>query len=133
MDTFKVPSPDLMTCLEHFIINPNVVYRYLPKIISYLPLVESSTWNHHITMFVVINAGKVVYLIFQISGNINSLHLPLHQRIFFIIVELHPPSNKILKFLHFSLTLMCLHTSIYNRVIIAIHILSEFIGINYIR
>ena len=39
---FKYPSSASMTCSEMFRFNPNDVNRYLPKIILYLTLVESS-------------------------------------------------------------------------------------------
>ena len=43
VDPLKGPSYALMACLEKFTFNPNYVNRYIPKIISYLPLAQSST------------------------------------------------------------------------------------------
>ena len=43
VDPIKGPSSALMMCSETFKFNPNYVNSSLPKIISYLPLVESST------------------------------------------------------------------------------------------
>ena len=55
----KGPSSALMTCSGNFIFDPNYVNRYHPKIISYLPLVDSSTGYLHVTAFVALSAGKV--------------------------------------------------------------------------
>ena len=59
VDPLKGPSYALMTCSEDFIFNPNYVNRYRPKIILYLPLVDSSTWHFHVTTFVTLSAGNM--------------------------------------------------------------------------
>ena len=43
VDPLKSPMSDAMTCSDHFNFNPNPINKYLPKIISYIPLLESST------------------------------------------------------------------------------------------
>ena len=48
-----------MTWSDNFKFNPNYVNIYLPKIISYLTLEESSIWHLHITTFVVLSYGKL--------------------------------------------------------------------------
>ena len=53
------PSSALMTLSENYIFNPNHVDRSRPKIISYLPLSESYTWQLHVATFVALSAGKV--------------------------------------------------------------------------
>ena len=60
VDSIKGPSSALMTCSDNFKFNPNSVNRYIPKIISYLPLAES-TWHLHFATFVVLSADKVKY------------------------------------------------------------------------
>ena len=40
VDPLKVPSPVSMTSFESFRLNPNAVNISIPKIISYLPLVD---------------------------------------------------------------------------------------------
>ena len=42
-DPFKGPSFVLITCKKKYLFRPNAVNKYLPKIISYLPLEDSST------------------------------------------------------------------------------------------
>ena len=63
VDPFKRPSSALMDLLDNFIFNPNFVHRYLPKIISYLTLVESPTLQFHNTVFVALSSGKVKYIL----------------------------------------------------------------------
>ena len=55
----KCPSSALMTCSEKFRFNTNSDYIYIPKIISYLPLAESSKLHFYVTTFVVLRTGKV--------------------------------------------------------------------------
>ena len=43
VDPLKGPSSDLMMWSDSFNFNPNYGNSYLPKIISYLPLADSST------------------------------------------------------------------------------------------
>ena len=38
-----------------------MVSRALPRIISYIPLVDSSTWNFYVTIFVALNYGRQKY------------------------------------------------------------------------
>ena len=47
-----------MTLSENLRSSPNVVSRYLPMIISYLPLVDLLTWHFHVTISVALNFGK---------------------------------------------------------------------------
>ena len=58
---WKGPSYDSMTWSDNFKFNPNYVNIYLPKIISYLTLEESSIWHFHITTFVVLSYGKLKF------------------------------------------------------------------------
>ena len=50
VDPLKIPSYYSMTQSENFKFNPNSVNRYCPKIISYLPLADSSTLIFHVTI-----------------------------------------------------------------------------------
>ena len=51
-------SPPNMMCLENLSSSPSSISRYLPRIISYLLLVESSTWHFHVMIFVALNYGR---------------------------------------------------------------------------
>ena len=53
-----VPSPPIMMFPENLISSPSAVNRSLPRIISYLLLVELSTWHFHDTILVALNSGK---------------------------------------------------------------------------
>ena len=59
-DALKGTSSASMTCSDNFKFNHNSVNRYNPKIISYLPLAES-TWHLHFAIFVALSADKVKY------------------------------------------------------------------------
>ena len=52
------PSPPIIELSENSISSPSVINRSLPRIISYLPLVDSLTWNFHVTILVALNSGK---------------------------------------------------------------------------
>ena len=109
-------SPPIMTLSENLRSSPNVVSRYLPRIILYLPLADSSKWNFHVTIFVSLNYGKQTYT-FTFFEVVNFLAWVYH--IFFAasfdlnfdvsltitIVELIPLSNIIRKFLNFAFVL----------------------------
>ena len=43
VDYLKVLSPDSVAFPESFIVNPNYVHKYLPKIVLCIPLADSST------------------------------------------------------------------------------------------
>ena len=58
IDPLKDPPSALTTCSEHLKFNQNDVHRYFPKIISCLPLSESSTRNFYVTTFIVLSSGK---------------------------------------------------------------------------
>ena len=53
-----------MTWSDNFKFNPNSVNKYFPKIISYLPLAQPSTWHFHVMKFVVINARRLLWSIY---------------------------------------------------------------------
>ena len=40
----------------------SVVIKYLSRIISYLPLVDLSTWHFHVAIFVSLNSGRQKYM-----------------------------------------------------------------------
>ena len=103
----KVPSTALMTYLEIFKFTRISVHRYRLNIISF-------TWRFQITVFVALSAGKVkstlnLYLVViflacvchcitaSFSGFSFSTNLTI------TIVELHPLSNRIQKFLNLYL------------------------------
>ena len=101
--------------------NTNYVNRSLPKIISYMLLVESSTWKFHVDIFVAISLGKgksiltfrlVVILPACVWYCITEYFLWLSYVISLIIaiVELHPLSNKIWTFLKFYSNITIIHT-----------------------
>ena len=48
-----------MTYSDNFRFNPNYINIYLSKIISYLPLAESSTYHFYVTKLVALSTGKV--------------------------------------------------------------------------
>ena len=100
--------------IRSFEFNPNSVYIYLPKIISYLPLAESSTWHFHATIFFALSSGKVK----SISTLILVVILPdcmCHYSIAYFLgtdlftsltittVKLYPIYNRIRKFINFAL------------------------------
>ena len=58
VDALKSPSSASMTCLENFEFNLNYVKIFRPKIISYLPLADSSTWHFHAMPFSMLSVGK---------------------------------------------------------------------------
>ena len=113
VDLLKGPSSASMKWSDNFWFNHNSVNRYLPKIISYLPLAESSTWKFHVTTFVVLSAGKLKYtltLILVVIFPVCVLHCieayfyrPFFTSLTITIVELHPLSNKMQKFLNLAL------------------------------
>ena len=59
VSSIKRPPSASMACLEFFTFNPSSVNISLPKIMSYLPLLESSTLHFHVTTLVALSAGKV--------------------------------------------------------------------------
>ena len=61
LDPLKGPSYALLKCSNHFGINTNSVNRYLPKIISYIPLMDSSTLKSHVKTSIALSVGKVKY------------------------------------------------------------------------
>ena len=110
------PSPPIMTFLENLRSSPNVVIGSLPRIISYLPLVDSSTWYFHVTILVQLNSGKK-QSIFTFFKAVNfpfwvsqiffaaSFYLSFDIRLPITIFELLPMSNIIRKFFNFALPL----------------------------
>ena len=52
------PSPPIMTLSEHLIYIPNAVSRSQPRIISYLPPVDSSIWHFHVTISIALNSDR---------------------------------------------------------------------------
>ena len=63
VDPFKVPSFALVMWSDNFIFNHNAVNISLLKIISYIPLSETSIWQFHVTIFVALNSGQVRYIL----------------------------------------------------------------------
>ena len=99
---------------EIFGSSSSVVIMSLPRIVSYLPLVYLSTWHAHVTIFFALNSGKqksiftffevvnfpdwVYHLFFSASFVLSfDVSLPI------TTVILIPLSNRIRKFLNFSL------------------------------
>ena len=114
VDPFKGSSYALVTCSDNFIFNPNYFDIYLTNIMSYLPLVESSTCQFHVTVFVALSSVKVksiltfrlvVILPACVCNCITESFFGLFFSIGLLvtIVELHPLSNKIQKFINFYL------------------------------
>ena len=110
----KGPSYASMTCLEIFRFISNYVNRFLPKIMSYLPLADSSTWHFHVTTLVTISAGKIsststlwlivmfpVYVFHCITAYVSGHSF--WTSLLMSIVELHPLSHRIRNFLNFTL------------------------------
>ena len=100
-----------------FRFNPTYVNRYLPKIISYLPLEDSSTLYSHIKIFIALNLGKVEYILTLILvvifpacvchyTTLSYLLLILVISLIIKILELYPLFNKIRKLLNFDLPLL---------------------------
>ena len=99
--------------------------RSLLRIVSYLPVVDSSTWNFHVRIFVTLNSGKQKYM-FTFSEVVNfpywvsqvvsavSFYLIIEVNLPIKIVELLPLFNSIRKFLNFAflLRLFILHCKI---------------------
>ena len=109
VDPLKGPSSDSMKWSDNFKLNSNYFNISRPKIISYLPLTESSTWHLHVATFIAISAGKakstltlrwVVIspdcvchcIVSSFSGYSILTILPN------TILELHPLSNRIQSF-----------------------------------
>ena len=63
VDPFKVTSPGSMICYEIFRFNTNYVNIYLPKIILFIPLVESFTRHSQVTIFFALNSGNIKYIL----------------------------------------------------------------------
>ena len=114
INPFKGPSYASMKCSENFILDPNYVNRSLPKIISYLPLAESHTWQFLVTIFIALSSGKVKYIInFMLvlvlpacvrhCISTYSLGVSFSISLLVKIVELYLIFNQIWKFLVFSL------------------------------
>ena len=57
--TFKRPIICFSDVIREFKLNNNYVNRYLYNIISYLPLLDSSTGHSHVTTFAMQSGGKV--------------------------------------------------------------------------
>ena len=94
-----------------------MVSRALPRIISYIPLVDSSTWNFYVTIFVALNYGRQKYTFnfFEVV-NFPAWVSHLVSSVSFVlcfdvsspvtIVELLPFFNRIIKFLKFPLLMV---------------------------
>ena len=103
----KYPLYPPMAWLDHFLFNPNYINRYLPNIISYIPLAESSTWHFHVTIFFTLSSGKVNSIVtFELIVILpvflfRSITASFLGQFFFclpnLIVELHPLYNIIQK------------------------------------
>ena len=120
VDPLKGKSSALMTFSENFRFNPNYIDRYRTKIISYLPLAESSTWQFHVTKFVALSASKVKSIltlksvvifpacVFHCIG-VSSCRPNFFTSLPIAIVELHPLSNRMRKFLNLALPFIVLY------------------------
>ena len=137
---FKGPSSTSMTWSDNYIFNPNSVNIYLPRIISYLPLAESSTWKFHVTIVFALCSGKVksiltfrlvVILPASVFYCITESYLGLIFVISLIItiIELHALSDNTK---NKSLYLTCIDKSTWDRAIMAIYILRASISIQYV-
>ena len=67
-DPLKVPSPAPRMCLEKFRFNTNDVNISIPKILLYLLLVESPTWQYYIKINLALNSGHLKYILTFILG-----------------------------------------------------------------
>ena len=105
----KGPSSASMTCSDNFKLNPNYVNRSCPKIISYLPLADSSTLYFHVTTFVSLSTIKVKYTLTLRLGVIFPACMchctgesfsgaRVFTRLPITIVEIHQLSNNTRKF-----------------------------------
>ena len=90
--------------------------RSLPRIISYLPVVDLSTWHFHVMIFVALNYGKKIYMFtfFEVVNFpawvphivcIVSFDLRFEVSLPITIMELLPLSNIVRKFLNFDFPL----------------------------
>ena len=114
VNPFKVPPSASIQCSKNFRFNPNYFNRFIINIMSYFLLSYSSTWQFHVTIFVALNSGKVksiltLRLVVILPScvchyiTVSLLGLSLFISLIIMIVELHLLSNKIWKFLNFSL------------------------------
>ena len=109
-------SPPSMTLSENLISITSAVSRSLHRIISYLLSVDLLMWHLHVTILVVLNYGKrkstftffevvtfpawVSHIFFSVPFDLSfDVRLPI------TIFEMLPLSNRISKFLNFSLPL----------------------------
>ena len=56
-----IPLWTMITLPENLRSSPSAVISSLPRIMLYLPLVDSSTWYFHVTIFFVPNFGRQKY------------------------------------------------------------------------
>ena len=114
VDPLKGPPSDSMTCSDNFILNHNSVNISGPKIISYIPLADSSTLHFHITTFAELSVGKVKYtltlrlvVIFPACVchyiTIYFSGCSFSTSLYITIMELYPLSNRIWKLLNSDL------------------------------
>ena len=100
-----------MTRLENLCYDPKWISKYLPKIIWYLPLVDSSMWHFHVTIFVALNSGRQnsTFTFFEVVNFLDCIFhvvfvvlicLSLYVSLTIKIVELIQLSNSIWNFLH---------------------------------
>ena len=110
------PFPLIMMFSENSRSSPCAVSMSLPRIILCLPLVNSSTWHIHVTIFGALNSVRhtytfnffeVVNLIAWFSYIVSSVYFVLSFDVSLpvTIVELILLANRIRKFLNFSLLL----------------------------
>ena len=103
-----------MTLSEKIRFSISAISRYLPRIILYLQLMDSSLWHLHVTIFVALNSDKqksiftfleVVKFPLLISHLVSdiSLDLSFEVNLTITIVELILLSNIIRKFLKLDL------------------------------
>ena len=110
------PSPPMMMFSENLRYNTKEVSKYLPRIISYLLLVDLATWYFHDTILVALNYGrqKSTFTFFEVVNfpawvshvfYVGCFGLRFYVILPIIIVELIPRSNRIQKFLNNALPL----------------------------
>ena len=114
---FYGPSPPIITFSENLRSSPSAVIMSLPKIISYILLVDLSTWHFHITILVALKSGKKksTFTFFEVVNFpawvshvfVFAFYLSFDFSLPITIVELFLMSNRIRKFLNLLFRYRC--------------------------